>query len=122
VNFDGSENRRLTPWELGGGGQPVFSPDGTILFRSYEHYETKQSDYCTVRPNGKDLMQLAHYKHGTLVLSTSYSPDGKWIVHATNGVDGNADIFVMRADGTGNTPVTHSKLWDSTPDWEPEGS
>ena len=122
VNFDGSENRRLTPWELGGGGQPVFSPDATILFRSYEHDETKQSDYWTVRPNGKDLTQLTHYKQGTLVLSTSYSPDGKWIVNATNGVDGNADIFVMRADGTDNTPVTHSKLWDSTPDWGPEGS
>jgi Tol biopolymer transport system component len=46
-----------------------------------------------VRPNGKDLTQLTHYKQGTLVLSTSYSPDGKWIVHATNGVQGNADVF-----------------------------
>ena len=122
VNFDGSENRRLTPWELEGGDHPVFSPDGPILFRSYEHDETKQSDYWTVHPNGKDLTQLTHYKQGTLVLSTSYSPDGKWIVNATNGVEGNADIFVMRADGTGNTPVTHSKLWDSAPDWGPEGS
>ena len=122
VNFDGSEHRRLTPWELGGGDHPVFSPDGTILFRSFEHDETKQSDYWTVRPNGKDLTQLTHYKQGTLVLSTSYSPDGKWIVNATNGVEGNADVFVMRADGTGNTAVTHSKLWDSAPDWGPEGS
>jgi TolB protein len=46
-----------------------------------------------VRPNGKDLTQLTHYKQGTLVLSTSYSPDGKWIVHATNGVQGNVDVF-----------------------------
>ena len=122
VNFDGSEDRRLTPWELDGGDHPGFSPDATILFRSYEHDETKQSDYWTVRPDGKDLTQLTHYKQGTLVLSTSYSPDGKWIVHATNGVDGNADVFVMRADGTGNTPVTHSNLWESAPDWGPEGS
>jgi TolB protein len=122
VNFDGSGSRRLTPWELDGGDHPVFSPDGTILFRSYERDDTKQSDYWTVRPDGKDLTQLTHYKQGTLVLSTSYSPDGKWIVHATNGVEGNADIFVMRADGTGNTPVTHSKLWDSAPDWGFEGS
>jgi len=122
VNFNGSGSRRLTPWELDGGDHPVFSPDGTILFRSYERDDTKQSDYWTVRPDGKDLTQLTHYEQGTLVLSTSYSPDGKWIVHATNGVEGNADIFVMRADGTGNTPVTHSKLWDSAPDWGPEGS
>ena len=122
VNFDGSKQRRLTPWELGGGDHPVFSPDGTILFRSYEHDETKQSDYWTVRRDGKDLTQLTHFKQGTIVLSTSYSPDGKWIVHATNGVEGNADVFVMRADGTSNTPVTHSKLWDSAPDWGPGGS
>jgi TolB protein len=122
VNFNGSEQRRLTPWELGAGDHPVFSPDGTILFRSYEHDDTKQSDYWTVRPDGKDLTQLTHYEQGTLVLSTSYSPDGKWIVHATNGVEGNADLFVMRADGTGNMPVTHSKLWDSAPDWGPEDS
>ena len=56
------------------------------------------------------------------MLSTSYSPDGKWIVHATNGVDGNADVFVMRADGTDNQPVTRTKLWDSAPDWGPAGS
>jgi hypothetical protein len=29
---------------------------------------------------------------------------------------------VMRADGTSNTPITHSKLWDSAPDWGPGGS
>ena len=56
------------------------------------------------------------------MLSASYSSDGKWIVHATNGVDGNADVFVMRADGTGNQPVTRTELWDSAPDWGPAGS
>jgi TolB protein len=122
VDFDGSDHRRLTPWKLGGGDHPGFSPDGTILFRSYEQDETKQSDYWTVRPDGKDLKQLTHHEQGTLVLSTSYSPDGKWIVHATNGVDGTADVFVMRADGTDNQPVTRSKLWDSAPDWGPAGS
>ena len=119
VGIDGSHDRRLTPWRLGGGDHPGFSPDGTILFRSYAENENKQSDYWTVRPDGTDLEQMTHYKEGTIVLSTSYATDGKWIVHATNGVDGNADVFVMRADGTGNRPVTHSRLWDSAPDWGP---
>jgi Tol biopolymer transport system component len=56
------------------------------------------------------------------VLLASYSPDGDWIVHATKGIDDNADVFVTRADGTGNRPVTRSKLWDSAPDWGPAGS
>ena len=132
VDRDGSNHRRLTPWRLGGGDHPGFSPDGTVLFRSYEHDETQQSDYWTVRPDGSDLSQLTHYEsvrrqpgetvERTLVLSASYSPDGEWIVHATNGVDDNADVFVMRADGTGNQPVTRSELWDSAPDWGPAGS
>jgi Tol biopolymer transport system component len=122
VNRDGSDHRRLTPWRLGGGDHPGFSPDGTVLFRSYEHDESQQSDYWTVRADGKDITQLTHYEYGTLVRSASYSSDGESIVHATNGVDGYADVFVMRADGTGNQPVTRSELWDSAPDWGPAGS
>ena len=33
---------------------------------------------------------------------------------------GNADVFIMRADGTGNPPRhPDMKLWDSAPDWSP---
>ena len=35
---------------------------------------------------------------------------------------GNTIFYVMRADGTGNQPVTRSELWDSAPDWGPAGS
>jgi Tol biopolymer transport system component len=123
VNLDGSNNHRVTPWSLGAGDHPGFSPDGsTILFRSYEEQDKKQADFWTVHPDGSGLAQLTHAKEGTLVRSASYSPDGAWIVHATDGVGGKADIFVMRADGTGNQPVTHSKLWDSAPDWGPAAS
>jgi TolB protein len=123
VRIDGSRNHRVTPWALRAGDHPGFSPDGSkILFRSYEHDESMQSDSWTVHPDGGGLQQLTHYPPGTLVTSTSYSPDGKWIAYGTDGVDGNADVFVMRADGTGKQPVTHSKLWDSAPDWGPPGS
>ena len=43
------------------------------------------------------------------MLSGSFSSDGKWIVHATDGVGGQADVFVMRADGSGNQPVTRTR-------------
>ena len=123
VKVDGSNNHRVTPWELGAGDHPGFSPDGSkILFRSFEEQESEQSDFWTVHPDGSGLAQLTHSEPGTLVRSASYSPDGAWIVHATDGIDGNADVFVMRADGTGNQPVTRSKLWDSAPDWGSAGS
>jgi TolB protein len=119
IDLDGSDHHQVASWELGSGDHPGFAPDGTILFRSYEGDDSKQSDFWTVRLNGKRLRQLTHFREGTLVLSASYSPDGKWIVHATNGVGGNADVFIMRADGNGNRPVTRTEQWDSAPDWSP---
>ena len=68
---------------------------------------------------GTGLRRLTRFKNGTTVLSASYSPDGEWIVYASNGVGGNADLFIMRADGTDNRPLTRTKLWDSAPDWGP---
>lgn len=48
------------------------------------------------------------------MLSTSHSPDGKWIAYAFD--DGGAGLYVMRADGIGNGPRTSTKWWDSAPD------
>jgi TolB protein len=121
VGVDGRGNRQVAPWELGGGDGPSFSPTGTILFRSYEDDETRQSDFWTVRPNGSDLKQLTHFKEGTLVRSAGYSPDGHWIVSGTDGVGGNADVFAMHADGTGKVFITRTEAWDSAPDWSPRG-
>ena len=118
VDFDGSGDRRLAPWSLDAGDHPVFSADGgTVLFRSFEHQADEQSDFWTARPDGSGLQQLTHFDAGTLVLSASYSPDGEWVAHATNGVGGQADVVLMRADGTGSVPVTSTELWDSAPDW-----
>ena len=109
----------MASWELGGGDHAVFSPRGSILFRSFEGDDSGQSDFWTVRLDGSAAKQLTHFEDGTLVLSASYSPDGAWIVHASDGVGGNADLFVMRADGTGNRPLTRTRAWDSAPDWAP---
>jgi len=118
VGVDGSNHHRVTPWELGGGDHAVFSPEGTILFRSFDGDDSRQSDFWTVRSDGKRLEQLTHLEPGTLALSASYSPDRDWIVHASDG-DGGADLYVMRADGTGNRPLTSTEWWDSAPDWGP---
>jgi TolB protein len=117
VGIDGTANRRITPWKLGGGDHPTFSPGGNILFRSYEDQETRQSQFMTVEPDGTGLRQLSHLKDGTPVLSASYSADGRWIVYAAGGAGGNADLYVMRADGTGSRPLMRISAWDSAPDW-----
>ena len=49
--------------------------------------------------------------------SARWSPDGTSIVFATDGVGGNDDIYVMRADGSAITPVTRTPSWESAPAW-----
>jgi Tol biopolymer transport system component len=118
VNVDGTGLQRITPWALRAGDSPDWSPDGKLIaFRSNVEADGKQSQIYVVRPDGTGLKQLTHLKGGTTVLSTSFSPDGKWIVLAATGKGGNADVYVMRANGKGMRPLTRTTLWDSTPDW-----
>jgi TolB protein len=116
---DAKNPHRITPWNIAAGDNPDWSPDGKwILFRSNVTTD-KQSQIYLVHPNGTGLTRLTKFKRGAIVTSSSFSPDGKWIVFATTGVGGNADVYVMRTDGTGKHPVTRTKLWDSAPDWGP---
>jgi Tol biopolymer transport system component len=121
VNLDGSHQHRVTPWSLAAGDNPDWSPDGNwILFRS-DVPRVKQSQIYVVHPDGSGLRRLTNFKHGTLVTSSSFSPDGKSIVFGATGLAGQPDIWVMRADGSGMHPITRTKLWDSAPDWGPAG-
>ena len=120
VSVDGTGVRRLTPWSMHAGDNPDWSPDGHwILVRSNEDVDGKQSQIYVIHPDGSGLKLLTHFKLDSIVTSSSFSPDGEWIVFATNGVRGNADLFVMRPDGSGMHPITRTKLWDSAPDWGP---
>lgn len=123
MNADGSNQRRITRWSLRGGDHPDWSPDGKrIVFHSnQEGPENVSGNIYTVRPNGTGLRQLTHARGGAVqYLSSSFSPNGKWITFAKkpgSGKNGNVDVFVMRANGTGLRNVTHSAIWDSAPDW-----
>ena len=123
VGTDGTGHHQITPYKLGGGDHANFTPDGAVLFRSYEEDESVQSQLFTVRTDGKQLHQLTHFPDGTLLLSSSASPDGKWIVIGTkpDRNAGDSDVSVLAADGSGDPqPLVGSKQWESAPDWAPE--
>jgi TolB protein len=123
-NVRGGGVRQVTPWMLRA-GQPDWSPDGKrILFYSnWGGPSDISANLFTIGANRKGLKQLTHANGGTIqYLSATYSPDGRWIVYAKKpgiGKDGNADIFVMRVDGTHVRNVTRSAIWDSGADWGP---
>ncbi len=122
IDADGGDPRRLTPWSLRG-GEPDWSPDGRrIVFTSNEDGPSNVSaNLYTVRSDGTGLTQLTHARGGHVqYLSASFSPDGKWLTVSRapgSGKKGNADVYVMQADGTGLRQVTRAPAWDSSTDW-----
>jgi TolB protein len=122
MNANGGALREVTPWLLRA-GQPDWSPDGKrILFYSnWTGPSDVSANLYTIGASGGGLKQLTHANGGTVQhLSATYSPDGKWLVFGKKpgtGKEGNADIFVMRANGTHVRNVTRSTVWDSGADW-----
>jgi TolB protein len=118
VNADGTHVRRVTTWKLRAGDGPDWSPDGSrLLFRAPESEDFLGSNIYTIRPNGTSLEQVTHASPKTRVYSASFSPDGESITFGMQGVKEQADVWRMRLDGTGLTPVTRTARWDSAPDW-----
>ena len=50
-----------------------------------------------------------------------YSPDGTKIVFQSTR-DGQPEIYVMNADGSGQTRLTENPAWDTAPVWSPDGT
>ena len=120
IRSDGTHLRRLTPWAENDGDNPDWSPDGNwILFHSHVDDPINQSQIFIIHPDGTGRTQLTHFAAGTHVASSVFSPDGKWIAFSKGPEGGNIDVWVMRLDGTHLHRVTHSKLWESAPDWGP---
>jgi Tol biopolymer transport system component len=121
VDAAGGGLRQVTPWKLDAGDHPDWSPDGRrILFRSPEH-EVFGSNLFSIRPDGTGRKQLTHVGRTIEVLSSSYSPDGKWIVFSRTGKGRLPDLFIMRSDGSGVRQLTRTSRWESAPDWGPAG-
>jgi Tol biopolymer transport system component len=120
VDVNGTNLRRLTPWNENDGDNPDWSPDGRwILFHSHVDDAGQQSQFFLIHPDGTGRQQVTHFPTGTHVTSATFSPDGKSIVFAKGPEGGNIDVFTMGVDGTNTQQLTTSRLWESAPAWGP---
>jgi len=108
VSADGSELVHLAN-SAGIAGCPQWSPDGSrVLFGASDVIHVINEDGTGLRtlPTGSDAR---------------WSPDGTKIVFSQNP-DGLNHIWVMNADGTGQTQLTHALSGaDVRPAWSPDG-
>jgi TolB protein len=125
VRLDGTGAHRITPWRLDA-SQPDYSPNGDwILFRSNANSDTA-GNLWLVHPNGSRLHAVTHAAPGAAKwLSGSFSPTGRRInaarTRVANGMQENADVYVMHLDGSGLQDVTNSPdAWESASDWGPK--
>lgn len=114
MNPDGSNLRQLTRGLPGIGGSLDWSPDGRFLL------------IYAGPPGDKDIFRIdveaqtaSQLTDGGNNAAASYSPDGAWIAFNSQRNDDQADLFVMRADGSDLRQITDNPEPDWQPQWEP---
>ena len=114
MNADGSDVRQLTRNLPGIGGSVDWSPDGRSLL------------IYAGNPGDKNIFLIdvaaetaAQLTNGGNNASATFSPDGQWIAFISLRNNDQADIFIMRPDGSDVRQVVNNPEPDWQPQWEP---
>lgn len=122
MNADGTGHQmRLTDNTAAEGG-PAWSPDGSkIAFHSTR--DGKHAIYVMNAADGSAQTRLPT-DAAAYAWDPSWSPDGSRITftYSLSGIGGVAEIYVMNADGSGQTPLTSMGAISMYPAWSPDGS
>ncbi len=114
MNADGSNVRQLTRGLPGIGGSVDWSPDSKKLL--IYAGPTGDKNIFLVDVAAETAVQLTN---GGNNAASSFSPDGQWIAFNSLRNNDQADIFIIRPDGTGLRQVTNDPEPDWQPQWEP---
>lgn len=80
------------------------------------------SQIFTIRPDGSGLRQVTHVPPGSHALNPGFSATGRKIAFESD-VTGNFEVWVMNADGSGQTEVTRDPTFQNFhPRWSPNGA
>ena len=125
IRADGSAITRVIDGGDKGAQHPVFSRDGKSLYFSLIDKQTRLGQIHTVGLDGKGLRQITANVHRPSAIRLS--PDGKWLAfNATltaDPADRHVQIYVMRADGSGQLKqlTNDPKISFYSPEWSPDG-
>jgi Tol biopolymer transport system component len=130
MNPDGSSPKNLTN-HPSDDGSAAWSPDGTKI--AFVTYRTGNAEIYVMNADGSGVANLTnHSKNDTYPV---WSPDGTRIAFQTDrestgmllSVDPkitlpgfDIEVFVMNANGSGQTNVSDDPAWDAYPSWSPD--
>lgn len=122
IRPDGTGETRLTN-HAANDGSPSWSADGTkIVFTSNRDGATDIYVLNADRPEGSDNVPVRLTPSPGEDLWPNWSPNGLKIAFYSTRDAGNRDIYVMNADGTGQTRLTSHAASDGAPSWSPDGT
>lgn len=98
-----------------------WSPDGVWLVFEAQSGDPLTRQLYRIHPDGSDRSILAGLPAGENS-QASWSPDGDWIVFRNAGLSGQADLYLIRADGSSLLQLTNTAADERYPDWSPDGS
>jgi TolB protein len=114
MDTDGKNHIRISQGLRGIGGSLDWSPDGTFLLIHAGPYADK--DIFRLDVSGAGFTRLTN---GGNNAGGSYSPDGRYIVFNSMRNKNQADLYLMRADGTNQQQLTNHPEPDWDPHWSP---
>jgi len=86
------------------GRSPVWSPDGRRLV-----FLWNETTSAVINADGTHLHPLDPRAIDPYGFGTAWSPGGRAIAYAREGVDGNYELALARPDGTHRRLLTHEK-------------
>jgi Tol biopolymer transport system component len=124
INANGSGTKRLTVNAVFD-GDPAWSPDGRSIAFSSDRDGNRE--IYVMNADGSNQRRLTNTGglaedvalHG-LDADPAWSPDGRRIAFDSNR-DGDYEIYVMNADGSGQRNLTDNASLDALPAWSADG-
>jgi len=100
------------------GGNPAWSPDGRRI--AFASSRDGPPELYVMNPDGSDVVRVTTAV-GFTGSRPSWSADSTRLAFGCEMDTGNADICVIRLDGTGFLRLTDDPASDGSPAWSPDG-
>jgi TolB protein len=120
MNADGSDQHRIY-YSKAISQAPSWSPDGRQIIFANDKEDNRSGNFeiFAIEPETVNPERRLTF-HRRYDVNPVFSPDGARIAFASNA-DGNSEIYVMRADGTGLLRLTRDRAEDQFPSWSVDG-